>query len=473
MNRLVAMYSPRIVTILTYMLQTSEYHVGEYLTWVNRTRNFSSVINRKKLVFTNKALGMMFAGFLIYALLLALAVWGMWRGGLTMILGIVAIVALPYLVAYAITLPLVIGQILIQRPREKKMVEEASELLRRQHCRKIAIAGSYGKTTFKEMLAVILSQSLHVAASPGNMNTPLGIARFARKLDRSEDVLIFELGEEVVGDVKRLCDLTRPNMGVITGISSAHINSFGSIENVTKTVFELSDYLKSYDVYKNGESELVASQVSPHDKHVYGEKGVNSWKISDVKVGLNGTEFVASKKGKTVWANSKLLGRHQIGPLVACIDIADKLGMNVSDIAKGIKATAPFEHRMQPLNIHGAVVIDDTYNGNPKGIEAGLRFLDEIDARRKIFVTPGLVEQGDDSDKIHENIGKQAAKVCDIVVMMSNSTTEAIVRGLNNEGFKGSLRIEKNPVEFYTNLGQFVASGDVVLMQNDWSDNYS
>lgn len=473
MNRLLAMYSPRLVVVLTYMLQTSEYHVGEYLAWVNRTRNFSSVIKRKKLVFTNKALSMLFAGFLLYALFLVLAIWGMWRGGPTMITGIIVLAALPYLVAYAMTIPLVIGQVLVQKPREKKMVAEASELLRKQHCRKIAIAGSYGKTTFKEMLSVILAQTLHVAASPGNMNTPIGIARFAHKLDRSEDVLIFELGEEVVGDVKRLCELTRPNMGVITGISSAHINSFGSVENATKTVFELSDYLKSYDVYKNGESEIVAENVSSHDKHVYSENGVNGWKVSDIKIGLNGTEFVASKKGKTVWAHSKLLGRHQIGPLVACIDIADKLGMNVSDIAKGIKATTPFEHRMQPLNIHGAVVIDDTYNGNPKGIEAGLNFLAEIDARRKIFVTPGLVEQGSDSDAIHENIGRRAAIVCDIVVLMSNSTTDAIVRGLKEENFKGAVRIEKNPVEFYTNLGQFVASGDVVLMQNDWSDNYS
>lgn len=473
MKTLLAAYSPKIIAILVYMLQSSEYHVGSYLAWLNRTRNFAAVMKRRKLVFTNKALMLFMIGAFLYLLALIVIVQLGMQGYVKLLLAVGLLLALPYLLGYSLTVPLVIGQVFIQRPKEKRLVEAAAERLKRQHCHKIAIAGSYGKTTFKETLATILSESLHVAASPGNMNTPLGIAGFSQKLDGSEDVLIFELGEARVGDVKRLCELTRPNMGVMTGISEAHLSSFGSVDNIVATIFELNDYLKSYDVYKNGESELVAANVSSHDQHVYTDKGVNGWKVTDVSVGLEGTSFVATKHGRSVWAHSRLLGAHQVGPLVACIDIADKLGMSIMDIAEGIKKTVPFEHRMQPLQIGGAVVIDDTYNGNPKGVKAGLDFLAGVEARRKIFVTPGLVEQGEKSDEIHEAIGRQAAEVCDVVVLMKNSTTEAIIRGLNAGQFTGALKLVDNPVAFYANLGSFVAAGDVVLMQNDWTDNYA
>ncbi len=473
MKPFISMYSPKIVVTLVYMLQSSEYRVREYFAWLHRTRDFSKVIKRKRLIFTAKAKLLILIGAVLYVSLVVLAITCALQGGLKLLVAGVLLVGLPYIVAYLLTVPLVIGRFFVQRPKEKQLVAHAAERLCKQHCHKIAIAGSYGKTTFKETLATILSESLHVAASPGNMNTPLGIANFAQKLDGSEDVLIFELGEERVGDVRRLCELTCPNMGTITGISEAHLSSFGTVENITQTVFELSDYLKSYDVYKNGDSELVASNVSPRDQHVYTEKGVNGWKVSDVETSLDGTSFTATKHGKTVWAHSKLLGRHQVGPLVACIDIADKLGMSLADIAEGVKQTVPFEHRMQPLHMFGATVIDDTYNGNPKGIEAGLEFLRSVDARRKIFVTPGLVEQGDTSDTIHEAIGRQAATVCDSIVLMRNSTTAAIQRGLSAGKFSGEVKIIDNPVSFYMNLGSFIAAGDVVLMQNDWTDNYA
>lgn len=473
MKLIAAMYSPRIVGTLVYMLQSSDYRISQYLAWLHRTTDFSEIMKRRKLRFTTKARLLYATGLLIYGALVAFLIASIVIGGSIILFAFFLLLALPYVIAYLLILPLLTGQWLIQGPKEKRLIEEATHQMRNYHCRKIAIAGSYGKTSFKEMLTTILSETLHIAASHGNMNTPLGLASFIQKLDGSEDVLIFELGEERVGDVKKLCKLSRPNMGVITGISEAHLSSFGTVDNIVATVFELSDYLKSYDVYKNGDSDLVAANVSAHDQHVYSDKGVNGWKVSHIESGLEGTSFAATKHSKVVWAHSKLVGKHQVGPLVACIDIADKLGLSVTDIAEGIKNTRPFEHRMQPLHLSGAMIIDDTYNGNPKGVEAGLEFLESISAKRKIYVTPGLVEQGDRSDVIHEMIGRQAGRVCDVVILMNNSTTEAIRRGLKEVDFAGELKIINNPVSFYSNLGHYVAAGDVVLMQNDWTDNYA
>jgi len=471
---LLATYSPLIVRNLVYMLQATEYNIGSYLSWFHRTRDFSKVIRRKSLVYTQKAMLLVFIGIAVYLTTIIIAILIALKGGLAVLISAALIIVLPVIIAYLLVIPLVVGQYAIQKPKERRMLEAAQARLRKQHCRKIAIAGSYGKTTFKETLATILSETLHVAASPGNMNTPIGLANFIQKLDGSEDVLIFEFGEERVGDVKRLCELTHPNMGVITGISEAHLSSFKTMEAVTSTVLELREYLKSYDVYKNGENEFITAVIPASDHHLYSEEGVNGWKVSKIATSIEGTSFVATKHNKTIWAHTSLIGRHQVGPLVACIDIADKLGLSVTDIAEGIKKTKPFEHRMQPYTLLGATIIDDTYNGNLKGVAAGIDVLKSAKANRKIYVTPGLVEQGELKEVNHVKIGHMIADSdIDEVVLMNNSVTQYIAQGMKENGYQGHTRIVDEPLEFYTNLSHYVASGDVVLLQNDWSDNYA
>jgi UDP-N-acetylmuramoyl-tripeptide--D-alanyl-D-alanine ligase len=142
-------------------------------------------------------------------------------------------------------------------------------------------------------------------------------------------------------------------------------------------------------------------------------------------------------------------------------------------ITKGVSLTKPFEHRMQPYKLNGAWVIDDTYNGNLEGIRAGTTLLRELKAKRKLYVTPGLVDQGQATQQIHEEVGRLiAASGADTVVLIKHSVTDFIKAGLTAGGFQGELIIESDPLEFYSNLSQFVAVGDLMMMQNDWPDNY-
>ena len=125
MNQLVAMYSPKIITTLVYMLQASEYHVLEYLAWLHRTWDFSSVIKRKKLVFTNKALLLFGFGALIYVAAFGVIVMFIFQGGPRLFAALGLFLLLPYLLAYILVIPLVIGNIFIQKPKEKRLLEEA------------------------------------------------------------------------------------------------------------------------------------------------------------------------------------------------------------------------------------------------------------------------------------------------------------------------------------------------------------
>ncbi len=129
---------------------------------------------------------------------------------------------------------------------------------------------------------------------------------------------------------------------------------------------------------------------------------------------------------------------------------------------------------MQPRRQHGAWIIDDTYNGSLEGLRAGLALLKDLPAKRKIYVTPGLVDQGEETERVHLEVGELIGRAApDRVVLMQNSTTRHIVKGLEETGYSGELRIESDPLAFYTNLEHVIAAGDLIVLQNDWTDNYS
>jgi UDP-N-acetylmuramoyl-tripeptide--D-alanyl-D-alanine ligase len=471
-------YLPVYSTALLYMLQDTEYVLPEYIKWFNRTDDFRHVMKRRELKVTQKIkllriglLSLWFLGEIVAAVCIYVSL--VTHTTLWAFVALFVILILPFVLAYGILLPLALGRLLIQRPREKAIIAEAHSLFARHKGVHIAIVGSYGKTTAKEILNTVLSAGLEVAATPGNMNTPIGVSRFARKLTGKEDVLIIEFGEGKVGDIAELSKLAQPSMGIITGINESHLKTFKSIDNTISTIFELVDYVgERAVVYKNKENDILRATIDKKDEYGYNRLGVDGWKVSDLTTTFEGTKFTIKRSDKTIHAHTKLIGFHTVGVTAAAIAIADSLGMSKKQIEAGLTNIQPFEHRMDPRKIHGAWVIDDTYNGNSDGVKAGLALLKDSQAKRRIYVTPGLVEQGSSTETVHIAIGTQAATSADMVVLMKNSVTDFIMRGLEDAHFKGELLIIDDPLEFYTNLEHFVATGDVVLMQNDWTDNY-
>jgi UDP-N-acetylmuramoyl-tripeptide--D-alanyl-D-alanine ligase len=456
--------------VILYMLQGSEYKISDYLRWLHRTSDFRKVMQRRPLVWTIKTrlLAVAEAGIVAGCIIAAWILTGIWIP-----LGWILILAIPFLLAYILIIPLAVGQVLVQRPREKVIISHATTELKKHRAKKIAVVGSYGKTTTKEVLKTVLAEKYVVAATPGNMNTLIGTSRFIATLKGNEDILLFEMGESHIGDIDDLCRLVEPDMGVITGINQAHLESFGSIDNTVKTIFELQDYLGEKLLYKNKDSELVRGGVKDTDSLAYDSDGVDGWRVTHSSSDLTGTEIVVVKSDKKIKAKVQLIGEHLIGTMVLAIAIADQFGLKPNEIEQGLASIRPFNHRMQPRVVHGATIIDDTYNGNIQGMEAGLQLLKDSGAKRRVYVTPGLVEQGEATAEVHEKLGRLIAKSADTVVLMNNSVTSYITIAMKQANFAGELLIVDNPLEFYTNLEHFVAAGDVILMQNDWTDNYS
>ena len=468
-------YRPRYIRSLVYMMQACEYNSTAYLIWYWRVRDFSRVEHRKQLVTTPKAIVLLICGWAcmvwVYGLWLFIFLSGMADFHLYTLLLLLVLPVIPPLIAYLMLVPLVLLEI-VQKPFENYLVSQAAQKLARHKALKIAIAGSFGKTSMREVLRTVLSEGKNVAAPPGSYNTPLGITTFARSLTGNEEVLIFELGEYYPGDIKRLCEFVRPTIGVITGVNEAHLEKFGTLEKTTETIFELADFLGGKTIYINGENDRA--RISAREGHiVYSREGVDDWTVDRAKTGLEGTSFTLRKGNVEIPVRSKLLGLHMVGPLALAARIAFDLGLSVEQIEHGLEKTRPFAHRLERKDdSSGVITLDDSYNGNPDGVAAIIEFLKSV-PRRRFYVTPGLVEAGSRTELVHRAIGKQLADArIEHVVLVRNSVTPFIERGLKEADFKGQLTWFEDALTAYAALPHLTVSGDVVVLQNDWPDNY-
>ncbi len=478
MNRFISLYSLRYPDALVYMLQSTEYDTKQFMDWYWRVSDFRRVMYRRSLEKTKATvllLGVISCGMIIQILVGIICVYvGQAHNtiGLTL-LGAFLVLVYPVSGAYLIVLAVMLGRISIINPRDRKRVAMSREIFKNHPGITIAVAGSYGKTSMKELLTTVLGEGLHVAATPANKNVATSHAKFALTLTGEEDVLVIEYGEGKPGDIRQFAEVTYPNRAIITGLAPAHMDHYPSLEVAGKDIFSVTDYVDNGYVYVNGESE-AAHDFTESTYKTYDSHQVLGWKILDIKIDFRGTSFTMTKHNQRLKLKSGLLGRHQVGPLALVAALGLELGLSTQQVEKGIKQTQPFEHRMQPRKLSGAWILDDTYNGNIEGMKAGLRLLKELPGNRKIYVTPGLVNQGQEERTVHLELGQAIAESRpERVVLMSNSVTSIIREGLAVGKYEGEIMVESDPLEFYTNLEHFIAAGDLVLMQNDWTDNYN
>ena len=473
-------FAPSYAKSLIYMLQSTEYDPKAYLSWYWRALDFryKAVAKRRTLERTKAArllLLVLRAGILLQIVLAVLLAFRGWQNDSSQQLFTASFVFLSYPIIWGhlILLPMFFARKLVVVPKEKKLIKASGKIFKEHPGIVIAVAGSYGKTTAKELLLTVLSEGKKVAATPANKNVASSHAAFARKLSGDEEVVVIEYGEGEPGDVARFTATTEPDIAVITGIAPAHLDKYKSLDQAAKDIFSVAEGKTVKQVFVNQESPDAKPYIN-RSFISYNIDGVLGWKVSRIKVEVDGMSFTMTHGKRKLSLKTQLVGRHLIGTLAMVVSIAADAGLTDEQIKAGVAKTKPFEHRMQPRMLAGGWVIDDSYNGNLEGLRAGLALLTELKAKRKIYVTPGLVDQGAESERVHKEVGRLIAEAKpDKVVLMKNSVTDWIQTGMDQHAYKGELIIEDDPLNFYTNMSQVIAVGDVLLMQNDWTDNYN
>ncbi len=406
--------------------------------------------------------------------------------GLGLLIGLMpgSPVSLVLLYAYPLLLPLLVALSgLLAMPIEKTIFrmyfkDAEKKLLQNKGLIRIGITGSYGKTSTKFVLNTILSQKYNVLCTPASFNTPMGVTRIIReRLQPSHQVFIGEMGARHVGEIKELSNLVHPQIGILTAVGPQHLDTFRTIERIEKTKYELIDALPEdgFGVFLHDDAIVTRLyEKTKKPKCLVGKAGSEAW-AEDVQVSATGSSFnLCFKDGEKISCETKLLGEHNILNILTAAAVAKYLKLTNQQIARGIAALTPVEHRLQLLQSAGGVtVIDDAFNTNPRSAKKALDVLKAFPGRR-IVVTPGMVELGSEEDKYNEEFGHYMAGCVDIAVLVGKKHTAPIEKGLLDGGFKKENIHVVSSLDEAIQLNQtMLKPGDVVMYENDLPDHYS
>lgn len=472
-----------------HLFQLEEYNIEKYNKWFENNGGsfgFSKVINEDKtpLVMTDRAKRLfstyrtLTLSIIIIIGLLSLISENIIYKTFTLVLSIIIYMASPKILNFAAK---------INAPNEARINQgfynSAQEKVKSMKDLKVVgITGSYGKTSTKVITSTILKEKYNVQDTPASYNTPMGLSKVINNdLDDSKDIFIAEMGAYTIGEIKECADLVSPDIGILTSIGPAHLESFGSIENTIKTKYELIEALPEDGVaifnYDDPNLKGVADKTTLK-KIYYGIDDISKLDIyaTDINVNSHGSDFkLVIKDLGEIKCQTRLLGRHNIKNILAGAAASYILGLSLEEISDGISKIQSIAHRLDLIDSgNGVIVIDDGFNSNPSGAKAALEVLDEFKTGKKFIVTPGMIELGDIEYDENKKFGKEISKVCDFVFLVGKNRTKPIYEGLIEEGYSEdriySVDSLNEAIDIY---GKLLTPGDVILFENDLPDSYS
>ncbi len=346
----------------------------------------------------------------------------------------------------------------------------------------IGVTGSYGKTSTKHYLQRILSEDFEVVMTPGSYNTTMGVIRTVRELIKPYDqIFICEMGAKQRGDVKEICDLVHPEIGIITAVGPMHLETFKTIQNIQSTKFELIDSLPA-DGFAviNDDFEYCANRiVSNVEAKRYTVDGKKENKADyvaeDIRYSSDGTSFtVKGPDDFELSLKTRLVGACNISNLLGAVIVALRLGMSPERIRYAVGRIEQVEHRLSIKSTPGGItIIDDAFNSNPTGSKMALEVLETFKTGKRIVVTPGMIELGDRQFELNKTLGEEIAKSVDIAIIVGEYNRKALTEGITHGGFETDNLYEVGSFnEAQKILGEILQSGDTVLYENDLPDSF-
>ncbi len=369
-------------------------------------------------------------------------------------------------------------------PFEKRLQDnfilDAKRILAEVNPYVIGITGSYGKTGAKAALGDLLTQCLGATFWPKkSINTVLGITRTIREdLRPHHRFAVMEMGAYNIGSIKKLCDFTPPKAALVTAVGIMHLERFGSPENVYVAKSELAQAVPADGILVcNGDNPGARRMAKEYDKettYLYGldpSSGPLDCYATDITFDDHGTSFVIHWKGRQYSGRTPLLGRPALSNALGAFTMACALGAEPSFATACMANLQPVDNRLV-LDRKGSVgFLRDAYNSNPTGFEAALEVLGTLPATRRILMTPGMIELGDQQYEQNKRLAKIASGVVDLAIVVGTVNREALLAGLHEGGFAAdSIVTAESRDEAFGFLASIQSGGDLVLIENDLGD---
>jgi UDP-N-acetylmuramoyl-tripeptide--D-alanyl-D-alanine ligase len=334
----------------------------------------------------------------------------------------------------------------------------------------IAVGGSNGKTTTKELIASVLRQKLQVLSSEASFNNDIGVPLTLLRLGQGDQAAVVEVGTNHPGELEPLLTLARPQHGVLTSIGREHLEFFGNLEGVAKEEGFLAEAIPSEGtLFLNGDSEWTGPIVARCRANVarVGFKDGNQWRVRSLRSDTQGVTFQVEAPQAEFSGSYRvnLLGRHQAVNALFSVAVGATLGLSRAEIERGLEECKPSRMRLESLVVNGVRVIDDAYNSNADSAIASLQTLQDLPCKgRRVAVLGDMGELGQHSESLHEEVGRHAAELGVAQLFAVGRMAPVMARGAREHGL--SRVLEFAAVEPAAEaVKKFVREGDVLLIK--------
>lgn len=372
----------------------------------------------------------------------------------------------------------------LERMIARRFLAEASRRMRAYRGRVLGITGSYGKTSTKYVVADLLSARYRVLKTPAGVNTTMGITRVIREeLKDEHEVFVVEMSAYGPGEIREVCDIVHPSLGILTAVGVQHLERFGTAERIAEAKYELLAGLPAgAPAVINADDQVclrLAERARREGKRValYGMgDGAADLAVrgTEVAVSARGSRFrVVTADGQAEVFETKLLGRWNLSNVLGGIAAALEWGVPLSAMRPAVAALVPAPRRLEIREEGGVIRILDVANANPRGAEMALEVLAQFTGGSRILITPGMVELGPIEAEENRRFGEKAAPVCDYVVLVGPDQTRPIRQGLMERGFPAEKVLTARQADEVTDLlAGIVRPGDILLYENRLPDTY-
>lgn len=386
---------------------------------------------------------------------------------------------------------LIVSQILIwpleNYQKQKLILKTKEKLSKLPKLKVVAITGSFGKTSTKDILYTLLFKKYYVVRTPKSFNTPLGISQTILDLIKENtNIFICEVGAYKIGEIAKIAQIIKPDIGIITAVGPQHLEKFGSLEKIAKAKFELAQNLKKNGLaILNGNYDLLINLASENktEKIIYYGRQEDKFYATNIKTDIDGTSFtLLTPSGKAV-IKIPLVGEHHTQNFLAATAAALNLGLTLTEIQKRAALLLPTPHRLEIKKVGNTTFIDNSYNINPKSAESSLKLLSSFDDTWKIIITPGFVELGKKAGEANRQFGNDMACLADEIIIVGESNKLDLLEGIGKVWPTQNTTYFANSTKEAITLAQqlakerikTIARDDtqvVILLEGDLPDQY-
>jgi len=348
----------------------------------------------------------------------------------------------------------------------------ARERRRRYRAPVVALTGSNGKTTTKEMISACLETTFPILKTRENLNNLIGLPLTLLNLTEKERVVILEMGMNVPGEIRRLTEIAEPDVGLITNIQIVHLEGMGSLERVREEKGELFRRMRR-------DGTILVNQNDPHvidlasefsgQKITFGVEKSADVMAKEIRLrGAEGTSFNLILEGEEIEVSLPLLGRHFVPNALSAIAVASLFGVEVKKAKEALERFRPFPMRMEIIHLEGGkILINDAYNANPRSMELALETLAEIKGKgRAIAVLGDMLELGDFTEEAHRQIGEKVEELSIDLLLTMGEKAPLVVESAVRHGFEPKrTRVMESHSEAISILKEVVQEGDWILIK--------